>query len=649
MLTPLTSDDPQRIGPFRLANRIGAGGMGVVYLGFGADGKPAAVKVPSTGLADNPEFRARFRQEVAAARRVRGTTVAAVFDADLTGQRPWMATEYVEGRSLADAVATRGRLDEHLVRGLAIGLADALVAIHEAGVVHRDLKPANILLAWDGPKVIDFGIALAADSTSHTRTGMLIGTLVWMAPEQLRGERAGAAADIFAWGACVAFAAAGRPPFRGERAEAVGMQILTAEPDLDGLPAALVGPVRDALAKEPEARPSAAGLLARLLGRDVGAVGDADDASETALAQIWSLPPTPPQGPPPAGFATGPGGPGGQGHGGAEYGAQPGADRGYPAGYDDRAQDSRGYDDRAQDSRGYDEGRYDNRGYRTSGPGAGATRTPSGPGAGYTGGGYGPPGPGSRPYAEQYAGGPGGYGPPPGHGAGRPGGSSGRRGAVIAAVLVAVLLLGGGIAAALALRDHDGGGSGGDGGSTATVGTGPAGTGTVNPSPGGGTAPSPPSAGATAPSTPSPATPTASQTPTQTPSPTPTTLSTDAAASVITGRGYQPDLSTYQEDRRLNVVVGTGQPSGGNPQQLAFVFADGQFRGTDTKAPSAHITLVRQPNDHEVTLRYDTYNPQDPPGAPSGHADVRFVWSGTTFTAQDPIPPNDPNAAGSRR
>ncbi|MCL9797263.1 serine/threonine-protein kinase, partial [Frankia sp. AgKG'84/4] len=296
MLTPLTSDDPRRIGPFRLANRIGAGGMGVVYLGFGEDGKPAAVKVPSVGLSDNPEFRSRFQQEVAAARRVRGTSVAAVLDADLTGERQWMATEFVEGRSLGDAVATRGALDDRLVHGLAIGLADALVDIHAAGVVHRDLKPANILLAWDGPKVIDFGIARAADSTSHTRTGMLIGTLVWMAPEQLRGDRAGPPADIFAWGACVAFGATGHPPFRGERAEAIGMQILTAEPDLDGVPADLAGLVHAALDKEPARRPTAHDLLTHLVDRDTGGAGGADQASETALARVWSLPPTPPGG-----------------------------------------------------------------------------------------------------------------------------------------------------------------------------------------------------------------------------------------------------------------------------------------------------------------------------------------------------------------
>ncbi|WP_133150715.1 serine/threonine-protein kinase, partial [Frankia canadensis] len=411
MLTPLTSDDPRRIGPFRVANRIGAGGMGVVYLGFGEDGKPAAVKVPSVGLADSAEFRSRFRQEVDAARRVRGSSVAAVLDADLTGDRPWMATEFVEGRSLADAVASRGALDDRLVHGLAIGLADALVAIHAAGVVHRDLKPANILLAWDGPKVIDFGIARAADSTSHTRTGMLIGTLIWMAPEQLRGDRAGPPADVFAWGACVAFAAAGRPPFRGERAEAIGMQIMTAEPDLDGVPADLVDLVYAALAKEPEARPRATDLLARLVGRDVRSAAESDQASETALAQIWNLPPTPPDGAGPA-FAGRPAAHGGPGYPPATAGRRPPAAPagGYPPdptlrdsraardrGYDDRGYDGRGYDGRGYDTRGYDD-----RGYGGSGPGGG-TPPSYGP-AGYDAA---PPGPG---YAHQHGAGPGGPG-----------------------------------------------------------------------------------------------------------------------------------------------------------------------------------------------------------------------------------------------
>ncbi|WP_322753428.1 protein kinase domain-containing protein [Frankia sp. Cas3] len=297
MLQPLSDDDPREVGPYRLQSRIGAGGMGIVYLGFAADNKPVAVKVPSPGLADNPEFRDRFRTEVTAAARVRGMSVAAVIDADTDGPRPWMATEYVEGRSLTEAVAQRGPFTGRLLDGLAVGLADALVAIHAAGVVHRDLKPSNILVTWDGPKVIDFGIARSSDSTSHTRTGVLIGTLVWMAPEQLRGERAGSPTDIFAWGACVAFAATGRQPFRGERPEAIAVQIMTAAPDLTGVPPALTAVLARTLDKNPARRPTATQLVAGLVGHDMVDPGETVRAAHTALAQWWSLPPTPPQAP----------------------------------------------------------------------------------------------------------------------------------------------------------------------------------------------------------------------------------------------------------------------------------------------------------------------------------------------------------------
>jgi serine/threonine protein kinase len=220
--------------------------------------------VPSAGLAHDPEFRARFRQEVDAARRVGGNRVARVLDADAETDRPWLATEYVEGASLTDALHAHGRFDGPMLTSLATGLAEALVAIHSAGVVHRDLKPSNVLLSWEGPKVIDFGIARAMDATRHTRTGMMVGTMVWMAPEQLRGERAGTAADVFAWGACIAFAGTGRPPFRGERPEAVALQIVQGEPELGGLPADIAGLVRETLAKDPAARPTAAELVARL-------------------------------------------------------------------------------------------------------------------------------------------------------------------------------------------------------------------------------------------------------------------------------------------------------------------------------------------------------------------------------------------------
>src|SRR5262245_17945973 len=244
VLTPLGDADPREIGPYRIQGLLGRGGMGAVYLGFSPADKAVAVKVPTPALARDEEFRGRFRREVEAAKRVRGRAVAAVLDADVDGERPWMATEYVDGASLAEAVTNRGRLDDRLLTGLAVGLAEALVEIHAVGVVHRDLKPANIVLAWDGPRVIDFGVASATGATRHTSTGMLVGTIVWMAPEQLRGERAGPAADIFAWGACVAFAATGRPPFHAGSPQAVGVKIVREPPDLAGVPATLLPTVR---------------------------------------------------------------------------------------------------------------------------------------------------------------------------------------------------------------------------------------------------------------------------------------------------------------------------------------------------------------------------------------------------------------------
>ncbi|CAJ63058.1 MULTISPECIES: serine/threonine-protein kinase [Frankia] len=292
MLTPLVEDDPRRVGPFAIHNRIGAGGMGTVYLGFNADGRAAAVKVPDARFADDPEFRERFRREVAAARRVHGRAVAAVLDADPEAVAPWLATEYVEGTSLADAVLRHGRMEERLLHGFSVGLADALIAIHAAGVVHRDLKPSNILLAWDGPKVIDFGIARASGVPSHTRTGILIGTLAWMAPEQLRGERAGPPADIFAWGACVTYAATGHPPFASEQADVLTRMREDRPPDIAGVPDGLAPLVRAALARRPEDRPSAAELV-RLLVADprVATPADADRAAALALTPWQARPP----------------------------------------------------------------------------------------------------------------------------------------------------------------------------------------------------------------------------------------------------------------------------------------------------------------------------------------------------------------------
>ncbi|WP_018505668.1 protein kinase domain-containing protein [Parafrankia discariae] len=586
MLTPLTTDDPQRIGPYRLANRIGAGGMGIVYLGFSDDGKPAAIKVPSAGLVDDPEFRARFRQEVDAARRVRGSAVAAVIDADLTGTRPWMATEYVEGRNLTDAVATRGPFDEHLLTGLAVGLADALVAIHAAGVVHRDLKPSNILLAWDGPRVIDFGIARAENNTSHTRTGSLIGTLTWMAPEQLRGERAGPAADIFAWGACVAFAAAGQPAFRGDRAEAVGLQILTGEPVLERLPPTIEPHVRAALRKEPAARPSAAEILGGLLGRPVGGPADSDAATGLLMSRWWNLPPTPPggaaplRGYPPAG--------------GRPHDGSPGGARFQPAHRPDPGPPASG-------PRGWSD---------SSGP-RGGWPDASGPRGGW-------PDAGGQP-------------------------NPGRRGTPVAvlAALAVLLVVGGVTVGALLLSSGDG-----DGGQTGPS-TGPGVTSTLSsPSTGPDGGPTA-SAGPTGPTTdPTSPGPDATTTPPTTPGGGPTSTSTprrvmsaDEAAGVVREHGYTPDMDTYDPDRMLNLVRGTRQGDDGRQRQTAFVFADGAYQGTDTKAPSNAITVEVGTNT-DATVTYRTYAANGT--TPTGTASVRFRWNGTGFVALDPIPSDDP-------
>ena len=196
-----------------------------------------ALKVVRPDLGDDAEFRARFRQEVEAARRVHGLYTAQVVDADPHGSPPWLVAAYVAGPSLAQAVAARGPLPEATVLLLVAGVAEALGAIHAAGVVHRDLKPSNVLLAADGPRVIDFGIARAVEATELTQTGMRAGSPRYMSPEQVRGEAVGPAADVWALGALAAFAATGRPPFGQDSEPAVLYRVLQAEPDLGGLPA----------------------------------------------------------------------------------------------------------------------------------------------------------------------------------------------------------------------------------------------------------------------------------------------------------------------------------------------------------------------------------------------------------------------------
>ncbi|WP_306368819.1 serine/threonine-protein kinase [Nocardiopsis sp. CC223A] len=264
--TPPAATDPDRIGPYRVVGRIGAGGMGAVYAGIDQAGACAAVKVVHPQYAADPDFRARFAREVSLVASVSATCTAAYFGADTDAEAPWMATEYVPGDTLRVHVRKNGPLTGGMAVSLAAGLAEALVAIHAAGVVHRDLKPGNVILSPSGPKVLDFGIARATDGTALTRTGGLFGTPGWMAPEQYNGVPAGERSDVFAWACLVAFAATGRDPFAGGPVEVVIHRTRTEEPDLTGVPPELLPTVRRALSKDPADRPTAAQALAEVTG-----------------------------------------------------------------------------------------------------------------------------------------------------------------------------------------------------------------------------------------------------------------------------------------------------------------------------------------------------------------------------------------------
>lgn len=262
------AEHPEYAGQYRLEARLGSGGMGVVHLARSASGLLLAVKVIHAEFAQDPEFRGRFRQEVAAARRVSGAFTAPVVDADPDAGRPWMATLHIPGPTLSDHVKRKGPLAVDEVRRLAAGLAEALRDIHRAGVVHRDLKPGNVLLAADGPKVIDFGISRPSDSEMHTETGKLIGTPPFMAPEQFQRPReVGPAADVFALGSVLVHAATGRGPFDSESPYLVAYQVVHDEADLAGVPAELVPLIESCLAKDPADRPTP-GTLMELLRTD---------------------------------------------------------------------------------------------------------------------------------------------------------------------------------------------------------------------------------------------------------------------------------------------------------------------------------------------------------------------------------------------
>jgi serine/threonine protein kinase len=262
----LKSWDPASVGPFKLLGVLGNGGFGRVYLGQGPDGQRVAVKVIKPDLAEDPEFRARFGREVSAARKVGGQFTARVVDADVNGEELWLATEYISGPTLREAVAAQGPLAESSVMSLAAGLAEALGAIHAAGLVHRDLKPDNVLLAYDGPRVIDFGIARVAGASTLTGTGVLMGTLAYMSPEQAIGQPVGAPSDVFSLASVLVFAATGRGPYGdGTQAELL-YRVAHQVPSLDGVPPQVRRLVEPCMAAEPERRPTTGDLVAHLGG-----------------------------------------------------------------------------------------------------------------------------------------------------------------------------------------------------------------------------------------------------------------------------------------------------------------------------------------------------------------------------------------------
>jgi eukaryotic-like serine/threonine-protein kinase len=269
VISDLLPTDPASVGPYRLLGRLGAGGMGQVYLASSASGRRAAVKVIRPELATDRAFRSRFSQEVAAARTVGGIYTALVVDADTEGPVPWLATAYVPGPSLAEAVDTQGPLPVESVLRLAAGLAEGLQAIHRAGLVHRDLKPSNVLLEHDGPKVIDFGISRAMDASSHTATGTVLGSPGYMSPEQAHSSNVGPRSDVFSLGAVLVFAATGEGPWGTGFGHALIYRLIHQPPDLSKVPAGLRSLVERCLAKDPAERPTPGELLAEL-GREIG-------------------------------------------------------------------------------------------------------------------------------------------------------------------------------------------------------------------------------------------------------------------------------------------------------------------------------------------------------------------------------------------
>ncbi|MFD0631841.1 protein kinase [Catenulispora yoronensis] len=293
-MEPLRAADPRRISSYEILNRLGAGGMGQVYLGRSPSGRRVAVKVIRGELTSDPTFRERFRREVVAMRQVSGFFTAPVVDADPDGDPPWLATAYVPGPSLSDAVKHRGPMPQQDALVLAAGLAEALIAIHREGLTHRDLKPANVLLADDGPRVIDFGLAVTAQSSSVTQAGTVVGTPSFMSPEQVSGQPVGPSSDVWSLGAVLLWAATGRQPFGEGGTMEMMFRVVNGVPDLSGLSGTLLQLVTACMSKDAAARPSP-GRILEVLSEGAGV--------EATAAMGWIPPqaaptmpgPTPPQ------------------------------------------------------------------------------------------------------------------------------------------------------------------------------------------------------------------------------------------------------------------------------------------------------------------------------------------------------------------
>ncbi|MZG06995.1 protein kinase, partial [Streptomyces sp. SID5614] len=279
----LTQHDPRRIGPFEVLGRLGAGGMGLVYLARSASGRRVAIKTVRTELAEDQLFRVRFTREVEAARAVSGFYTAAVVDADPRAAVPWLATAYVPAPSLEEIVNECGPMPTQAVRWLAAGIAEALQSIHGAGLVHRDLKPSNVLVVEDGPRVIDFGIASGVSNTRLTMTNVAVGTPAYMSPEQARDSRSvTGASDVFSLGSTLVFAATGHAPFHGANPVETVFMLLREGPDLEGLPDDLRPLIESCMQMDATQRPSPADLQAQLAPHLFASGGD-----DSGTASAW--------------------------------------------------------------------------------------------------------------------------------------------------------------------------------------------------------------------------------------------------------------------------------------------------------------------------------------------------------------------------